>query len=93
MGMSISAEQNEAATSAFCEQVESQFGGSGVTVSLEHHSNAAKYAFVRMTCPPQHWIAVAKWLRFEGGVNYCSCLLYTSPSPRDQRGSRMPSSA
>ena len=28
-------------------------------------------------------------------INYliCSCLLYTSPSPRDQRGSRMPSSA
>ena len=25
----------------------------------------------------------------DGGV----CLLYTSPSPRDQRGSRMPSSA
>ena len=23
----------------------------------------------------------------------CPCLLYTSPSPRDQRGSRMPSSA
>ena len=28
----------------------------------------------------------------EGGEHY-SCLLYTSPSPRDQRGSRMPSSA
>ena len=26
-------------------------------------------------------------------VKYKSCLLYTSPSPRDQRGSRMPSSA
>ena len=25
--------------------------------------------------------------------NYITCLLYTSPSPRDQRGSRMPSSA
>ena len=25
--------------------------------------------------------------------NVSSCLLYTSPSPRDQRGSRMPSSA
>ena len=25
--------------------------------------------------------------------NYIACLLYTSPSPRDQRGSRMPSSA
>ena len=24
---------------------------------------------------------------------FMSCLLYTSPSPRDQRGSRMPSSA
>jgi len=24
---------------------------------------------------------------------YTGCLLYTSPSPRDQRGSRMPSSA
>ena len=31
-----------------------------------------------------------------GGTNsaeYTFCLLYTSPSPRDQRGSRMPSSA
>ena len=25
--------------------------------------------------------------------NFITCLLYTSPSPRDQRGSRMPSSA
>ena len=27
------------------------------------------------------------------GADVISCLLYTSPSPRDQRGSRMPSSA
>ena len=26
-------------------------------------------------------------------AGYETCLLYTSPSPRDQRGSRMPSSA
>ena len=26
-------------------------------------------------------------------ISYRNCLLYTSPSPRDQRGSRMPSSA
>ena len=26
-------------------------------------------------------------------INLIACLLYTSPSPRDQRGSRMPSSA
>ena len=29
----------------------------------------------------------------EVSVHYDPCLLYTSPSPRDQRGSRMPSSA
>ena len=32
----------------------------------------------------------------EAGADYglsMTCLLYTSPSPRDQRGSRMPSSA
>ena len=28
-----------------------------------------------------------------GGRGIDTCLLYTSPSPRDQRGSRMPSSA
>ena len=28
-----------------------------------------------------------------GGDPVAFCLLYTSPSPRDQRGSRMPSSA
>jgi len=28
-----------------------------------------------------------------GRINTYTCLLYTSPSPRDQRGSRMPSSA
>ena len=29
----------------------------------------------------------------DNGRQFTSCLLYTSPSPRDQRGSRMPSSA
>ena len=28
-----------------------------------------------------------------GATSFSPCLLYTSPSPRDQRGSRMPSSA
>ena len=28
-----------------------------------------------------------------GDDGHLDCLLYTSPSPRDQRGSRMPSSA
>ena len=31
--------------------------------------------------------------RIDAYTQAYSCLLYTSPSPRDQRGSRMPSSA
>ena len=31
--------------------------------------------------------------RFTSNPRVFTCLLYTSPSPRDQRGSRMPSSA
>ena len=30
---------------------------------------------------------------FEMAGDYCNCLLYTSPSPRDPKTSRMPSSA
>ena len=38
---------------------------------------------------------VGGWLRLHltAGDRVALCLLYTSPSPRDQRGSRMPSSA
>ena len=51
------------------------------------------------------WVIIGSslslWLKEEGLSrstivdldNPSSCLLYTSPSPRDQRGSRMPSSA
>ena len=40
-----------------------------------------QYKYINTTTPP------------ESAVDYICCLLYTSPSPRDQRGSRMPSSA
>ena len=36
---------------------------------------------------------VAQMKRYADGHDIKGCLLYTSPSPRDQRGSRMPSSA
>ena len=39
-----------------------------------------------------HNISSSAYSRDSLGTNY-GCLLYTSPSPRDQRGSRMPSSA
>ena len=47
-----------------------------------------------------HYVQIFKTLSRTTCINYClfekhylACLLYTSPSPRDQRGSRMPSSA
>ena len=51
-----------------------------------------------VTVPRQHWLSFLdpdnvkyRAPRFHKAIY--SCLLYTSPSPRDQRGSRMPSSA
>ena len=38
-------------------------------------------------------IPVEEGIQFEEFSKLYGCLLYTSPSPRDQRGSRMPSSA
>ena len=38
-------------------------------------------------------LAEAEPLLVEAVAWFRNCLLYTSPSPRDQRGSRMPSSA
>ena len=51
--------------------------------------------------PEEQAEEVRKVKKFESGIvrdpitikSTNSCLLYTSPSPRDQRGSRMPSSA
>ena len=39
------------------------------------------------------WLADGKRRGLESPKKKKNCLLYTSPSPRDQRGSRMPSSA
>ena len=41
----------------------------------------------------QEAIAVGSTLAMQNDEYILPCLLYTSPSPRDQRGSRMPSSA
>ena len=43
---------------------------------------------------PHQWLAMGQEA-VEGSIASVEtgCLLYTSPSPRDQRGSRMPSSA
>ena len=43
------------------------------------------------TSPRRYYSPPARY--YQPTPRYYHCLLYTSPSPRDQRGSRMPSSA
>ena len=65
--------------------------GNGVWKSfLDGVGNAAGYGWILIV------VAFVRELFGSGelwGVPVIPCLLYTSPSPRDQRGSRMPSSA
>ena len=51
------------------------------------------YDTYRLWWVPRDVIAFARTLGLDMDVALGSCLLYTSPSPRDQRGARMPSSA
>ena len=57
--------------------------------------NQRSYEFIGATfdpLTPMQTLARAKWMTRNHGFRYI-CLLYTSPSPRDKRQSRMPSSA
>ena len=44
-------------------------------------------------CVNPFWVPYVARLLDGSGVATCTCLLYTSPSPRDRQKSRMPSSA
>ena len=87
MGMAISLEQNAVAVTECADAINDRFSGSGINADIIQHSNAKKYSFVRVTTPPQHWQALAKWMKFEGGVNYCSMITGTHfPDGGDERG-------
>ncbi|MGB0475137.1 MAG: NADH-quinone oxidoreductase subunit C [Candidatus Poseidoniaceae archaeon] len=87
MGMAITLEQNAEAVTECADAINDRFSGSGINADIIQHSNAKKYSFVRITTPPQHWQALAKWMKFEGGVNYCSMITGTHfPDGGDERG-------
>ena len=87
MGMAITLEQNAAAVTECADAINDRFSGSGINADIIQHSNAKKFSFVRITAPPQHWQALAKWMKFEGGVNYCSMVTGTHfPDGGDERG-------
>ena len=78
MGMRVTNEQSDTAAEAAVTSVMDRFGGSDVNATVEHHANAHKMAFLRLAVPSQHWTAVAKHLRFDLGVNYCSMVTGTT---------------
>ena len=63
------------------------------------YENAVKYLSQNMNKYVKNNIISQKWendnlhFRLKSDTIFKSCLLYTSPSPRDNRVSRMPSSA
>ena len=58
---------------------------------LDSIDNAKLRKFAEVNYGP--WDRLQNNKSFVEGISSKPCLLYTSPSPRDQRGSRMPSSA
>ena len=87
MGMKVTLEQSDNAAGSCVEALNDRFSGSGVESTVEHHSNAFKMAFVRIDATPQHWLAVAKFMKFDLSVNYCSMVTGTHyPDGPAERG-------
>ena len=70
-------------------------GAADMYHGAEYYWTAKSSGFPFFTAVPFGMTAqeIMGWINFGGGRELWDCLLYTSPSPRDQRGSRMPSSA
>ena len=62
---------------------------------IEEHKTKVSVDFRNPKITIEHIMpqTLEKTWKIDLGDKYKDCLLYTSPSPRDQRGSRMPSSA
>ena len=68
----------------------------GTTITKEQNSSAAKAAAENLSARFGDAGVTSEVVAHSAGKKFDFvriCLLYTSPSPRDQRGSRMPSSA
>ena len=61
----------------------------GIELDLINHSDSATDINLKIFNKKHQFAVTPYGEEYRLGI----CLLYTSPSPRDQRGSRMPSSA
>lgn len=72
MGMKISSEQNTSSAEDSASAINERFASSGIEAGVAEHSSGHQRSFVRVGCPSEHWLALAKWMRFDHGVNHCS---------------------
>ena len=76
----------------FKVEVENEFGGIGIKIAKDDEGQLLVISPIAGTPAYAAKIIAGDVIREIDGQP-TNCLLYTSPSPRDQRGSRMPSSA
>ena len=87
MGTTITKEQNSEATQAAADNLAERFSDAGITIEVVAHSAGKKFEFVRITCSPEQWRAVAKHLKHELGVNHCAMVTGTHyPEGSESRG-------
>ena len=74
MAMKTRADYAEDSAKQAVEATLTRWEGTGLSAEVCNHSSGFKRPFVRIECPRNHWRAVAKWLRFELGVDHCSMI-------------------
>ncbi len=87
MGMAVTAAQNKAAVDAAVAAVMDRFGGTGIEATSVEHSTGKHASFLRITSTTRQWLGLAKFLRFDLGVNHCSMVTGTHfPDGPEERG-------
>ena len=69
------------------------YGSYTINVLPDHHTDFRYVVPLQISNGKNTYTLLAIWAQKPNTNDNYGCLLYTSPSPRDQRGSRMPSSA
>ena len=82
MAMKTRADYAEDSAKQAVEATLTRWEGTGLSAEVCNHSSGFKRPFVRIECPRNHWRAVAKWLRFELGVDHCSMITGIHPPER-----------
>ena len=76
-------------------ELDTIWGNSNISYAYNVNLNGGPYSYsvAAFDSCSTNTVPVTFQTSAKASINTSICLLYTSPSPRDQRGSRMPSSA